>query len=177
LSSGAPRSGHNTDQSAKRRSPLVERGGPGVGHHRAHRNRLVKDEQAAARFIELISGLGCKLALDDFGTGYASFTYLKRLPVDFLKIDYEFVRDVVDNPASRHVVDAVVRLARDFGQQTIAEGAEDERTLRALKDLGVDFAQGYAIARPRPVAEVLPIHDDPHLAPTTVTLKSLLTKT
>jgi predicted signal transduction protein with EAL and GGDEF domain len=80
---------------------------------------LVKDEQAAAGFIERIGGLGCKLALDDFGTGYASFTYLKRLPVDYLKIDCEFVRDVVDNPAGRHVVDAVVRLARDFGQQTI----------------------------------------------------------
>jgi EAL domain-containing protein (putative c-di-GMP-specific phosphodiesterase class I) len=116
---------------------------------------LVQDEQAAATFIERMRGLGCKLALDDFGTGYASFTYLKRLPVDYLKIDREFVVDVIGNPASRHVVNAVVRLARDFGHQTIAEGVEDERTLCALRDLGVDFAQGYAIARPLPVSDVL----------------------
>jgi PAS domain S-box-containing protein len=112
---------------------------------------LVKDEQAATAFIERVKALGCKLALDDFGTGYASFTYLKRLPIDYLKIDAEFIRDVVDNHASQHVVKAVVNLAKDFGQQTIAEGVEDERTLDLVRELGVDFAQGYYIGRPGPL--------------------------
>jgi EAL domain-containing protein (putative c-di-GMP-specific phosphodiesterase class I) len=115
---------------------------------------LVKDERAATIFIEHMKALGCKLALDDFGTGYGSFTYLKHLPFDYLKIDTEFVCDLVDNEASRHVVNAVVSLARAFGQQTIAEGVEDELTLNLLCELGVDFAQGYVIARPAPVSDV-----------------------
>jgi EAL domain-containing protein (putative c-di-GMP-specific phosphodiesterase class I) len=95
------------------------------------------------------------VALDDFGTGYGGFTYIKGLPVDFLKIDVEFVRDLPDNPASAHVVRAVVNLARDFGHRTIAEGVEDDVTMEILRDLGVDFAQGYAIGRPAPLSERL----------------------
>lgn len=116
---------------------------------------LMQDEGAAELFIDEVKALGCKLALDDFGSGYGGFTYLKRLPVDFLKIDQEFVRDLATDEASRHVVGAVVSLARGFGQQTIAEGVESQDTLRVLEQLGVDFAQGFAIARPMPVADVL----------------------
>jgi PAS domain S-box-containing protein len=114
---------------------------------------LVDDEESALRFAEHLHALGCKLALDDFGTGYGGFTYLKRLPVDLLKIDREFVRDLTGNPASRHVVEAVVALARGFGLQTVAEGVEDRATLDLLRALGVDMAQGYFIARPRPIEE------------------------
>ena len=102
-----------------------------------------------------MAALGCRLALDDFGTGYGGFTYLKRLPVNFLKIDIEFVRDLPSNEASQQVVKAIVSLARGFGQQTVAEGVEDEATLRMLREFGVDYGQGYGIARPKPVAEVL----------------------
>ncbi|MEA2361173.1 MAG: hypothetical protein QOD71_318 [Thermoleophilaceae bacterium] len=116
---------------------------------------LLEDEDAAALFIERIGALGCQLALDDFGTGYGGFRYLKSLPVDLLKIDMDFVRDLPTNQASQHVVKAVVSLARDFDQRTVAEGVEDEETLRLLSDFGVDYAQGYAIARPMPVHEVL----------------------
>jgi PAS domain S-box-containing protein len=116
---------------------------------------LLEDEEAASRFISSIAELGCGLALDDFGTGYGGFTYLKRLPVDYLKIDTEFVTDLPTNEASQHVVKAVVNLARGFGQETVAEGVEDEATLRMLRELGVDFAQGYAIARPGPLVDVL----------------------
>jgi PAS domain S-box-containing protein len=116
---------------------------------------LLEDEPAAEAFITQIKALGCRLALDDFGTGYGGFTYLKRLPVDYLKIDLEFVRDLCANEASRHVVDAVVSLARGFGQRTVAEGVEDEATLGLLAELGVDYAQGFAIARPAPVEETL----------------------
>jgi PAS domain S-box-containing protein len=109
---------------------------------------LVENQAAARVFAEHLRELGCKLALDDFGTGYGGFTYLKALPIDYLKIDIEFVRDLVTNPGSRHVVEAVVALARGFDLQTVGEGVEDAATLALLRELGVDFAQGYHIGRP-----------------------------
>jgi PAS domain S-box-containing protein len=112
---------------------------------------LIADEAAAMAFVDRVRAIGCKLALDDFGTGYGGFTYLKRLPVDFLKIDVDFVRDLATNAASRHVVEAVVTLARAFGLQTVAEGVEDAAALQLVGELGVDFAQGYHIARPAPL--------------------------
>lgn len=115
---------------------------------------ILGNETAARAFIDDVCGLGCRLALDDFGTGYGGFTYLKRLPVDFLKIDVEFVRDLTSNTASQHVVKAVVSLAAGFGLKTVAEGVEDARALAMLADYGVDYAQGFAIARPAPVEEV-----------------------
>jgi PAS domain S-box-containing protein len=116
---------------------------------------LIRDEERAREFIDRITALGGQFALDDFGTGYGGFTYLKRLPVDYLKIDIEFVRDLMQDPSCEHVVRAVVTLARAFGQRTVAEGVEDEATLRRLAELGVDHAQGYFIGRPAPVAEVM----------------------
>jgi len=112
---------------------------------------LVQDEAAARVFATHLRQLGCKLALDDFGTGYGGFTHLKQLPMDYLKVDIEFVRDLASDPASRHVVEAVVALSRAFGLRTVAEGVEDEPTLGLLRELGVDFAQGYHIARPAPL--------------------------
>ncbi len=114
---------------------------------------VVEDEAAARTFAERLRRLGCKIALDDFGTGYASLTYLKQMPVDFLKLDIEFVRDLSVNEASRHVVQALVALARDFELQTVGEGVEDAATLELLRELGVDYAQGFHIARPAPFAE------------------------
>ena len=111
---------------------------------------LLENDEAARHFAQRVHELGCQLALDDFGTGYSSFTYLKQLPVDFLKIDMEFVRDAVHNPSSRHVINAVVALARAFGIQTVAEGVEDAATLELLTTLEVDFAQGYHLGRPQP---------------------------
>jgi PAS domain S-box-containing protein len=116
---------------------------------------LLNDELEADWFVKGIRELGCRLALDDFGTGYGGFSYLKRLPVDFLKIDREFVRDLPENDASQHVVRAVVSLARGFGQRTIAEGVECEGALRMLRDLGVDYAQGFHIAKPKPIHEAI----------------------
>ena len=96
------------------------------------------------------------MALDDFGTGFGSFTYLKRLPVTYLKIDIEFVRELVTNPANLHVVKAIVSLAQGFGFQTIAEGVEDEQTVELLRQLGVDYAQGFIFGRPAPVNDTRP---------------------
>jgi PAS domain S-box-containing protein len=115
---------------------------------------LIAKATAASEFADRLHGLGCKLALDDFGTGYGGFTYLKQFPLDLLKIDIEFVRDLPTNPASEHVIAAVVSLARAFGLKTVAEGVEDAQTLDLLKELGVDFAQGYHIARPGPIEDV-----------------------
>jgi PAS domain S-box-containing protein len=114
---------------------------------------LVSDEEAGRHFVQRVHELGCKLALDDFGTGYGGFTYLKQLPVDYLKIDIEFVADLCTSEASLHVVQAVVNLARGFGMHTVAEGVEDAETLSLLKTLGVNYAQGYHIARPGPLED------------------------
>jgi PAS domain S-box-containing protein len=112
---------------------------------------LMQDIDAGETFARGLRDMGCGVALDDFGTGFGSFTYLKRLPIQFLKIDIEFVRDLIPNAANQHVVKAIVSLAEGFGQQTIAEGVEDAETLELLRDYGVDFAQGYHVGRPAAV--------------------------
>jgi PAS domain S-box-containing protein len=112
---------------------------------------FMHDLDAAETFAYGLVALGCGLALDDFGTGFGSFTYLKRLPVKILKIDIEFVRDLPSNPANQNLVKAIVSLAHGFGQQTIAEGVENEETLTLLRDYGVDFAQGFHLGRPAAV--------------------------
>lgn len=116
---------------------------------------FIEDPDRALEFVESLKELGCRLALDDFGTGYGGFSYLKRLPVDLLKIDMEFARDVHRDPASRSVVEAVVGLARSFGHRTIAEGVEDQDAYDLLRRLGVDYLQGYLVGRPAPIEELL----------------------
>jgi EAL domain-containing protein (putative c-di-GMP-specific phosphodiesterase class I) len=110
---------------------------------------VMQDMDRATQFAERLVALGCRFALDDFGTGFASFTYLKRLPVQYLKIDIEFVRDVARSQRDMFVVRAIVALANDFGQQTIAEGVENRYTADVLRDLGVTYAQGYLFGRPQ----------------------------
>jgi diguanylate cyclase (GGDEF)-like protein/PAS domain S-box-containing protein len=112
---------------------------------------LMQNLDRARLFAERLVALGCRFALDDFGTGYASFTYLKRLPVQYLKIDIEFVRELSHNLHDVSVVRAIVGLAGDFGQRTIAEGVEDEQTAEALRALNVSFGQGYHYGRPSPI--------------------------
>ena len=94
---------------------------------------LMENPEAGEAFARGLSEVGCPLALDDFGTGFGNFTYLKNLPITYLKIDIEFVRDLTTNQANRHLVKAIVGLAQDFGCQTIAEGVEDAETLALLK--------------------------------------------
>jgi PAS domain S-box-containing protein len=107
-----------------------------------------KDLGRARELADRLTALGCGFALDDFGTGYGSFTYLKHLPVSYLKIDMEFVRNLADDPADRQVVSAIVDVARNFDIKTIAEGVESQATLDLLSGLGVDYAQGYHLGRP-----------------------------
>ncbi len=112
---------------------------------------LLTHREAGIDLAYRLSTLGCGIALDDFGTGYGSLTYLKRLPITDLKIDREFVRDLQTDEASRHVVEAVVHLASAFGQKTIAEGVEDEATAVLLRELKVDYLQGFHTGRPQPL--------------------------
>lgn len=116
---------------------------------------LANDETVAEAFVHELTELGCEVILDDFGMGYGGFAYLKRLPVTVLKIDIEFVRELLENPQNQHVVKAIVTLAHGFGRKTIAEGVETESTLALLKDYGVDYAQGYLIGRPAPIHSLL----------------------
>jgi PAS domain S-box-containing protein len=109
---------------------------------------------SARRFVERLRILGCRFALDDFGVGFGAFTYLKLLPVDYLKIDLQFIRDLVRDVTSRRVVEAIVAVAKAFGIETVAEGVEDQPTLDLLAPLGVDCAQGFWIGRPVPVDEL-----------------------
>jgi PAS domain S-box-containing protein len=115
---------------------------------------LMEDVEAGEAFARGMAEIGCDLALDDFGTGYGSFTRLKRLPVKYLKIDIEFVRGLVSSSGNRHVIEAIIGLAKGFGQRTIAEGVEDGETLTLLGESGVDFAQGYHLGRPAPLTEI-----------------------
>jgi EAL domain-containing protein (putative c-di-GMP-specific phosphodiesterase class I) len=112
---------------------------------------LLSGAETAIHLANQLRTRGCRFALDDFGTGYAGFHYLKALPLDFLKIDREFVRDPVTHEPDHRVIEAVVGLARGFGLRTIAEGVEDESTFDLLKLWGVDLAQGYHLGHPTPI--------------------------
>jgi EAL domain-containing protein (putative c-di-GMP-specific phosphodiesterase class I) len=117
---------------------------------------VVSDIVGAMRFAARLEAIGCHFALDDFGTGYAALTYLKHLPIRYLKIDVDFVRDLAENARCRAVVSGVVALAAGFGQRTIAEGIENVATLELLRELGVDLAQGFHIGRPAPITASVP---------------------
>lgn len=110
---------------------------------------------AAQSCAERLGELGCRFALDDFGAGFGSFYYLKHLPFDFIKIDGEFVRSCTVDQTDRLVVKAVVELAKGMGKLTIAEFVGDRETLDVLRDLGVDYLQGFHLGKPAPLGDWL----------------------
>jgi len=105
----------------------------------------------ANRFIQALKELGCKFALDDFGTGLSSFGYLKHFPVDFLKIDGSFVKEILHDPIDREMVRSINEIGHLTGKQTIAEFAENLEIINMLRSLGVDYAQGYGVSQPQRV--------------------------
>ncbi|MDQ3582234.1 MAG: EAL domain-containing protein [Pseudomonadota bacterium] len=111
----------------------------------------ITDLKHALRFMQALKQRGCRFALDDFGSGLSSFGYLKTLPVDYLKIDGRFVKDLIEDPFDCAIVQAVQQIGRVLAIETIAESAETEAILDRLRVIGVDYAQGYAIAKPRPL--------------------------
>ena len=108
---------------------------------------------AASEFMHELRKLGCRFALDDFGSGLSSFGYLKNLPVDYLKIDGTFVRDMDTDDVNHAMVSAIQQLGNILGIETIAEFVENDNIVEMLSELGVDYAQGYAIAMPKPLKE------------------------
>ncbi|MCG7956249.1 MAG: EAL domain-containing protein, partial [Candidatus Thiodiazotropha endolucinida] len=105
----------------------------------------------ATRFISLLKRRGFRFALDDFGTGMSSFAYLKHLPVDYLKIDGSFVRNMMNDPVDRAMVESINQIGHLMGLKTIAEYVEDDQTLEQLIDIGVDYAQGFGVVQPMPL--------------------------
>jgi diguanylate cyclase (GGDEF)-like protein/PAS domain S-box-containing protein len=113
----------------------------------------------ARTFAERLQDFGCRFALDDFGAGFGSFFYLKHIAFDYLKIDREFVTHCLRSRTDQLVIESLVSIARGLEKRTIAEGVEDQETEDFLRSKGVDFAQGYHIARPAPVAAGIPRWD------------------
>ncbi len=108
----------------------------------------------ATNFINEMHKKGCSFALDDFGTGLSSFAYLKYLPVDFLKIDGVFVKGIVDDPIDYAMVKSIHEVGRVMGKKTVAEFVENNDVVLKLKEIGVDYSQGYGIAKPCPIEEL-----------------------
>ncbi|NOY67264.1 MAG: EAL domain-containing protein [Gammaproteobacteria bacterium] len=114
----------------------------------------ISNLENARNFIDAMRNLGCKFALDDFGSGMCSFSYLKNLSVDYLKIDGSYVKGINSSNIDKELVMAVNHIGHVFGMQTVAEFVENKQVLQTLMDIGVDYAQGYGIEEPRPVAEL-----------------------
>lgn len=109
----------------------------------------------AVNFIDSFKQLGCSFALDDFGSGLSSFGYLKNIPVDYLKIDGSFVRDIADDPTNYAFVKSIHQIGSVMGLKTIAEYVEDERILDKLLEIGIDYAQGYHFCKPQPLTTLV----------------------
>ena len=109
----------------------------------------------AQRLIRKLSELGCRFALDDFGSGMSSYSKLKGLPVQFLKIDHTFIRDLANNPLDRAMVESIHQMAHVLGIETIAEGVSSEPLLERLRQIGVDYAQGFWLDRPGPLETLM----------------------
>jgi predicted signal transduction protein with EAL and GGDEF domain len=115
---------------------------------------ILDDPGHALRNLERLHALGCRISIDDYGTGYSSLAYLKRLPVNELKIDRSFVMGMVTDASDAVIVRSTIDLAHNMGLSVVAEGVEDEATLRKLRELGCDMVQGYHLSRPLPPEEV-----------------------
>ncbi len=135
---------------------MVRRAGfpPGVLCFEVTESAAIAQLSQVARFMGEVKALGCLFALDDFGSGLSSFAYLKQLPVDFLKIDGSFVKDIVDDPADRALVEAINTVGHTLGLSTIGEYVENDNIMTMLRTMGVDYGQGFHLGRPRPLADV-----------------------
>jgi EAL domain-containing protein (putative c-di-GMP-specific phosphodiesterase class I) len=116
----------------------------------------VRHLSQVARFMQRLRAVGCKVALDDFGAGMSSFGYLKNLPVDIIKIDGSFIRDMLDDPVSYAMVRAATDIGHQIGLTVVAEWVTSEAVMQALRELGVDLAQGFSLHMP----ELVPFQRD-----------------
>jgi EAL domain-containing protein (putative c-di-GMP-specific phosphodiesterase class I) len=115
---------------------------------------VMADPRRAMGILERLRALGVRLSLDDFGTGHSSLSYLKRLPLDEVKIDRSFVMNMIEDDNDAAIVRTTIDLARNLGLEVVAEGVETEAILRGLSDLSCDVAQGFYLSRPLPAADL-----------------------
>jgi EAL domain-containing protein (putative c-di-GMP-specific phosphodiesterase class I) len=108
-------------------------------------------------FMRTFNRLGCSFALDDFGSGFSSYSYLKSLPVNQVKIDGMFIKDMLNDSVDTAMVASINDVAKAMGMQTVGEFVENEGTMAQLGKMGVDFAQGYSVAKPAPLREFTPL--------------------
>jgi EAL domain-containing protein (putative c-di-GMP-specific phosphodiesterase class I) len=113
---------------------------------------VVANLEHARRFVGVLHGMGCQFALDDFGSGVGSFSNLKALPLDYLKIDGSFMRNLARDSVNQAMVTAMIKLARTLNFKVIAEQVEDESALETVRRMGVDYVQGFAVGKPLPLA-------------------------
>ncbi len=114
---------------------------------------IMQDPEYALSIMRTLNDMGLQLSIDDFGTGYSSMSYLKRLPVDALKIDKSFVLDLARNREDEIIVRSTIDLAHNLGLKVVAEGVEDQQSLAILQGYCCDLAQGYYFSRPLPIHE------------------------
>lgn len=115
---------------------------------------MIANLSNAVRSVSILRGLGCKIALDDFGSGLSSFSYLKNLPVDYLKIDGSLIKDIEKDNVNITMVKSIIHIGQSMGLETIAEYVETDGILNILRDLEIDYVQGYGIAKPVPLEEI-----------------------
>lgn len=127
---------------------------PGMLELEITETALMQDPETAVALLNRLSNMGVKLSIDDFGTGYSSLSYLRELPTKLLKIDREFVLNMLDNEQDSIIINSTVALAHNLRHDVVAEGVEDHKTLVQLKHLGCDYAQGYYICKPKPWPEI-----------------------
>lgn len=114
----------------------------------------IADLEQAKSFVTTLKALGCLFAIDDFGVGFSSLSYLKHLPIDFLKLDGSFIRNLAADQVDQHLVHSMAQLARGLHMKTVAEFVSDDETIQLLRQFGVDFAQGYHVGDPYPASEI-----------------------
>ena len=115
---------------------------------------LINNLSTAGAIIETLRSVGCKISLDDFGIGLSSFSYLRKFKVDFIKIDGSFVREITHSAVDFAIVKAINNIAHEIHSQTVAEYVEDESIMGMVRELGIDFAQGYGLGRPEPIEQI-----------------------
>ena len=118
---------------------------------------MIENLNNALHSILTLQGLGCKIALDDFGSGLSSFSYLKNLPVDYLKIDGSLIKDLENDPVNVTMVKSIIHIGHSMGLKTIAEYVENDALINILRELGIDFIQGYGVAKPVSIENLLPL--------------------
>ncbi len=125
---------------------------------------VVANLDHAHRFLAVLHGMGCEFALDDFGSGLSSFSTLRTLPMDYLKIDGSFIKNLAVDTVNQAMVAAMIELSRSLHFRVVAEQVEDQLSLDTVTDMGIDFVQGFAIGRPQPLS-VIP---NPNAVPATI---------